>query len=98
MMLAVCVCACVGEWGWWAVFDSLTLTVQTHVRIHNPQGLAATVTLAFMSTSPDVVLCDTRGMLTEETLYACLDLGRKACSKIHAFFRLSVQKRLEKGV
>jgi hypothetical protein len=78
--------------------ETLTLTVQTHVRIHNPQGLAATVTLAFMSTSPDVVLCDTRGMLTEETLYACLDLGRKACSKIHAFFRLSVQKRLEKGV
>ena len=32
------------------------------------------------------------------TLFACLELGQKACSKIHHLYRMTVQKRLEKGV
>jgi exosome complex component RRP46 len=56
----------------------------------------ALVTLAFSSTSTDIVYSHTRGVLTPDFYFACVELAQKACSKIHSFFRLTIERRMNK--
>jgi hypothetical protein len=62
------------------------------------QAASACVTLAFASHSKDIVYSDTRGVLNEDVYFTCVELAAKACTKIHNFYRLSIEKRLQKGI
>eukprot|EP00455_Lapot_gusevi_P011838 TRINITY_DN1553_c0_g2_i1.p1 TRINITY_DN1553_c0_g2~~TRINITY_DN1553_c0_g2_i1.p1 ORF type:complete len:244 (+),score=19.74 TRINITY_DN1553_c0_g2_i1:53-733(+) len=64
--------------------------------VKEEKNAASLITLAFTNTSEDIVLSDTRGLLTEQALMACIDLAQKATTKIHDFFRLSIEKKLSK--